>query len=78
MSDEFLIEEQGHWADVIGRALIKEDIVIRRRIVAGAVVKCCECGERREWICKTTAPCRKRKAGSRVVIDKPDHAADRD
>ena len=70
---------QGHGPDVIGCALVNKDVVIRLRIIAShSTVRSVERRQRRERICKTTTPCRNSKAGSGVVIDKPDHAADRD
>jgi len=45
LSDELLAIEQGHWANVIGHAFVNKNVVVRRWIVAGAVVKCVEGGE---------------------------------
>src|SRR6185369_7300437 len=76
LSDELLAVEQRHWSNVIESAFVDEDIVIRRRIVAAAVVEGLKRCEARKRIRETTTTCY--DAGRGVVVDEPDHTADGD
>ena len=78
LADKLLSRKQSYAAGISGCAFKYKDVIVRRRIVARAVIQCLKRRERGQRIRQTATAACQSSAGRRVVVDKPDHSRDVD